>query len=92
MLLLIHIVVSYMPHTQRSTYPDLETFFNESGHDQNWLAAQLNRSQAWVSRVKTGLTEPSLNDALLIVRLTGVPIETLAVHPSKVSVSESSTS
>lgn len=87
----MHILVSHMPRKPRRTYPDLETFFNESGHDQHWLAAQLNRSQAWVSRVKTGLTEPSINDALRISRLTGVPIEALAVHPSAVSLSESST-
>lgn len=68
-----------MAKTKRRTYPNLETYFEESGDTQMALAARLNRSQAWVSRVKNGRQEPSIAEALAISRLTGVPLESLIV-------------
>jgi hypothetical protein len=43
------------------------------------FAARINRSQSWVSRVKDRLLEPSLEEALLIADLAGVPLESLIV-------------
>lgn len=61
----------------RRTYPDLRTYFNESGDNQSAFGARLCRSQSWVSRVVNGEVEPSLADALAISRLAGVPLESL---------------
>lgn len=66
-----------MARKKRRTYPDLKTYFKESGERQVDFAQRLNRSQAWVSRVKDRRVEPSLEEALKISRLAGVPLESL---------------
>lgn len=67
------------------TYPDLRTYFNESGDTQQAFAARLNRSQSWVSKVVSGELEPSIREAIRISRLARVPLESLA---RKVSLAE----
>ena len=66
------------PRRLRS-YPDLETYFRESGDTQAAFAARLRRTQSWISRVKNGQIEPTIAEALEISRLTGVPLESLSV-------------
>lgn len=76
-----------MATRKHRTYPDLKTYFEESGDSQVAFAAKLNRSQAWVSRVVNGITEPSIDEALTISRLARVPIESLSVRRPHVSAS-----
>lgn len=66
-----------MPRKPRRTYPDLRTYFEESGETQVAFAGRLKRSQPWVSRIVNGQAEPSIEEALLISKLTGVPLESL---------------
>lgn len=68
------------------TYPDLDTYFAESGDTQEAFAAKMNRSQSWVSKVKTRQQEPSIAEALKISRLTGVPLESLSRVPKIESI------
>lgn len=59
------------------TYPDLETFFEESGVTQKQFARRINKTQSYVSKVCNRRIEPSLEDALLIVKKARVPLESL---------------
>jgi transcriptional regulator with XRE-family HTH domain len=68
-----------MARHQRRTYPDLRTYFDESGDTQTRFAERIHRSQPWLSRVVNGHLEPSIHEALVIARLAGVPLESLAV-------------
>jgi transcriptional regulator with XRE-family HTH domain len=68
-----------MPKKTRRTYPDLRTYFEESGDTQAAFAVRLNRSQPWVSRIVNGVQEPTIREALLISKMAGVPIESLSV-------------
>jgi transcriptional regulator with XRE-family HTH domain len=66
-----------MARRHRRTYPSLVAYF-EAGHEtQAEFAARLNRSQSWISRVRSGETEPNLTDALKIAKEAGVPLESL---------------
>lgn len=67
-----------MPRKPRRTYPDLRTYFRESGETQAEFAKRLNRNQPWVSRIVNGVTEPTIAEAVEISRLTGVPFESLS--------------
>jgi transcriptional regulator with XRE-family HTH domain len=40
----------------------------------------LHRSQAYVSKLVNGLQQPSLNEALRIANLCGVPVESLVTR------------
>lgn len=71
---------THMARRARRTYPDLETYFRESGDTQQALARRLHRSQSWVSKVVNGRLEPSILEALRISRETGVPLESLAIQ------------
>jgi len=62
-------------------YPNLRTYFNESGDSQMAFAQRYKRSQAWVSQVVNGNIEPAIRVALRISRETGVPLESLASRP-----------
>lgn len=66
-------------------YPDLKTYFDESGDTQVAFAKRINRSQSWVSRVVSGETEPSIQEALLISKMARVPLESLSVQNSAVA-------
>lgn len=74
-----------MAKRTRRTYPDLRTYFSESGESQMAFAERISRSQSWVSRVVNGRQEPSIAEALEISRLTGVPLESLVVKPRPVA-------
>lgn len=76
-----------MRKSKRRTYPDLKTYFAESGDSQVAFAARINRSQPWLSRVVNRHLEPSLEEALEISRLAGVPIESLIARRADVSAS-----
>ena len=66
-----------MPRRYQRTYPNLVAYFEQSGETQTEFAARIRKSQSYVSRVRSGETEPSLTDALLISRAAGVPLESL---------------
>jgi transcriptional regulator with XRE-family HTH domain len=74
-----------MPRRQRRTYPDLVTYFNESGDTQAAFAARINKSQSYISKVRNGWVEPSLADALIIAKEAGVPLESLIKRQPAVS-------
>lgn len=74
-----------MRRRQRRTYPDLATYFDQSGETQAEFAARISKSQSYISRVRNGGIEPSLADALVIAREAGIPLESLIKRESTVS-------
>jgi transcriptional regulator with XRE-family HTH domain len=74
-----------MANRKRRTYPDLETFFEESGTLQSDFAVRINKSQSYISKVKNGEIEPSLADALVISKEAGIPLESLIKGDQPVS-------
>lgn len=62
---------------KRRTYPNLRTYFDETGQTQEKLARRLGVSQAAISKIVNGKVEPSLELALRISRAAGVPLESL---------------
>jgi len=67
------------------TYPDLPTYFKESGDTQVAFAERINRSQPWLSKVISKDIEPGIADALVIAQEAGVPLESLIVRPAAIS-------
>lgn len=74
-----------MTRRRKRTYPDLIAYFKYSGETQAAFAARINRSQSWVSRVRSGETEPNLTDALMLCEEAGVPLESLVRRQSALS-------
>jgi len=70
-----------MKSQSRRIYPDLKTYFAESGDSQREFARRYRRSDGWVSQVVNGKIEPAIRVALRISRETGVPLESLASRP-----------
>lgn len=66
-----------MPRRPTRIYPDLETFFEESGVTQKQFARRINKTQSYVSKVTNRRIEPSIADALLIAKEASVPLESL---------------
>ena len=64
----------------RRTYPNLTSYLAATGLTQAQLAARLERSQAYVSKLVNGLHQPTLDEALRIARLCRVPVESLATR------------
>lgn len=75
-----------MGRRPRRTYPDLETFFRDSGVTQKQFARRLNKSQSYVSKVTNHRIEPSIADALLIAREARIPLESLIKVDDAISV------
>ena len=73
----LHYTSAHMARRFKRTYPNLIAYFEQSGETQAAFAARINRSQSWVSRVRSGETEPNLTDALMLCREAGVPLESL---------------
>lgn len=69
-----------MTRRARRIYPDLRTYFNESGESQAELAKRLNKTQPYISKLVNRRQEPRLRDALRISQATGVPLEGLTVQ------------
>jgi transcriptional regulator with XRE-family HTH domain len=65
---------------RRRTYPNLTAYLDDTGLTQVELAIKLQRSQAYVSKLVNGLQQPSLNEALRIARICGVPVESLVTR------------
>jgi transcriptional regulator with XRE-family HTH domain len=74
-----------MRRRPKRTYPDLIAYFDSSGETQAAFAARINKSQSWVSRVRSGETEPNLTDALMLCKEAGVPLESLIKRPAELS-------
>lgn len=74
-----------MARRKRRTYPDIGTFFDESGISQADFAARISKSQSYISKVRHGRLEPSIADALVIAREAGVPLESLIKRPAELS-------
>lgn len=62
---------------KRRTYPNLATYLEETGTTQAELAERLGLSQGYLSRLIRGLQQPTLDLALVIARMTRIPIESL---------------
>ena len=62
------------------TYPNLTAYLEGTNTTQVELAAKLNRSQAFISKLVNGITQPSLNEALRISRICRVPVESLVTR------------
>lgn len=69
----------------RRTYPDLATYFSESGDTQQAFAARLRKSQSYISKVINGVQEPSLTDSLIIAKEAGIPLESLTKRSLELS-------
>jgi transcriptional regulator with XRE-family HTH domain len=65
---------------RRRTYPNITSYLLATGETQVELAAKLQRSQAYVSKLVNGLQQPSLNEALRIANICGVPVESLVTR------------
>lgn len=66
-----------MARTLRRTYPDLTSYLEATGQTQAELAAKLGKSQAFISKLRRGLIQPSLDEALRIASEIGIPVESL---------------
>lgn len=66
-----------MTRTIRRTYPNLTSYLKDTGKTQVQLAEDLGKSQAFISKLLRGLTQPSLDEALRIASIVGVPVESL---------------
>ena len=65
------------------TYPDLETYFAETGNRQFELAERVGISGSYMSRIVNKLQQPRLQLALKIVREVPVPLESLISSESE---------
>lgn len=63
--------------TTRRTYPNLLTYFTETGDTQERMARRLDITQSYMSKLTNGLQQPELKLALRIARLARVPLESL---------------
>lgn len=61
----------------RRTYPNLVAYLEGTGQTQAQLAARLERSQAFVSKLVNGLAQPSLDEALRVASICRIPVESL---------------
>lgn len=59
------------------TYPNLTTYFSETGETQERFAARLDITQSYMSKIVRGLQQPELKLALRISKLARVPLESL---------------
>ena len=75
-----YILVTNMARTIRRTYPDLRRYLAATGQTQAELAARLGLSQAFISKLLRGLIQPSLDEALRIADVVGVPVESLVAR------------
>lgn len=75
-----------MARTARRAYANIATYLRETGITQAELATILGRSQAFVSKLVNGLSQPSLGEALRISRKIGIPVETLVSRGSNMPV------
>jgi transcriptional regulator with XRE-family HTH domain len=66
-------------------YRNLADYFARTGKTQQSLAARLGVSRPYVSLLASGERQPSLDLALRISELTGVPLDALVVATDKVS-------
>jgi transcriptional regulator with XRE-family HTH domain len=64
----------------RRTYPNLPAYLKGTGQTQAQLAARLQRTQAYVSKLVNGLQQPPLDEALRIAGICGVPVESLVTR------------
>lgn len=67
---------------KRRTYPNLTSYLDSTGTTQAALADRLGRSQAFISKLVNGITQPSLDEALRISRICRVPVESLVTRES----------
>lgn len=58
-------------------YRSLADYFEQTGKHQRELADRLGLHVSAISRYVSGQREPSLRQALAIVKATGIPIESL---------------
>ncbi len=78
-----------MSRNYRRTYPDLTSYLDATGQTQAQLAAKLGKSQAFISKLLRGLTQPSLVESLRISRATGVPVESLVSRAGNILTEKS---
>lgn len=62
----------------KAKYSDLDEFFRETGKTHEWLADQIGVGRSYVSLLRSGQRQPSLELAIKIAHVTGVPVEALA--------------
>jgi transcriptional regulator with XRE-family HTH domain len=63
-------------------------FLEASDLTQAQLAARLNKSQPYISKVINRRQEPSLRDALRIARVCRVPLESLVIPERDITVTK----
>jgi transcriptional regulator with XRE-family HTH domain len=77
-----------MARTFRRTYPNITAYLEATGQTQQELAAKLGKSQAFVSKLRRGLVQPSLDEALRISGELGIPVESLVSPRGNILVGE----
>lgn len=75
-----------MARTAQRTYANIASYLEQTGITQAELATILGRSQAFVSKLVNGLSQPSLHEALRISRKIGIPVETLVSRGGNIPV------
>lgn len=60
-----------------------------TGQTQAQVAAQLGRSQTFISKLRRGLIQPSLSEALRISAELGIPVESLVSRERNILVGKS---
>jgi transcriptional regulator with XRE-family HTH domain len=73
----------------RRAYPNLTSYMDGEGLTQVELAAKLQRTQPFISKLRRGLVQPSLAEALRISAITGVPIESFVCRASNMPAEQS---
>ena len=67
------------PRTRRP-YPSLRAFFEQTGTRQADIAIDAGISETHMSNIVNGKRTPSYDLALLLSRLTNVPVEFISTH------------
>lgn len=75
-----------MNRIRRRAYPNLTSYLDGTGQTQAQAAARIGCSQGYFSKLVRGLQQPSLDEALRISRLTGVPVESLVSRDRNIPV------
>lgn len=69
----------------RQRYRTLADYFEQTRATHESLADELGLTRPYISMIASGARQPSLNVALRIQSLTGVPVESLVSRPQVAS-------
>lgn len=70
-------------HGFKGPFPSLRAFFQQTGIKQHDIAQEAGISDAHLSNIISGFTQPSLRVARILSRLTNVPLEAIGADPNE---------